>query len=594
MRVLNAPAPSGDPASRMRFPRRTPPEQRPSLAFLGVLALVFTAVACVVTGVVTRAIVRGNQEAAAPSAAAPSAAAPANAPDPYAYLSADEKDTAILAVFRAWKGKYKKVYSSVAAEDERFKLYLKTLERLQAHVSKRSQVGANHLADYTAAEIAALKGFKKMLPPALARRSTLASPPTPAPACPYPFTCYGAKDWTAVEVGGASAVSVVKDQQQCGSCWAHATTAALESNIAIKYNQSVVSLSREALAACLNNVKVQGQQPWSGCNGGDIWWATEYGGSTIGGVVPDASYPYVSGNDNGTTGMPGQSAAPVTEPCTVSLGSMAASGSYPYGTARWAGATPYGITGEDVLLALLQNGPVAVSIDASSPSFQSYTGGVFDTPCAAGAPNEANNDHALVVVGYGVDPTTKLTFWKLKNSWGPMWGEEGFMRIQAFYYWPNKSGLCGVGFTPVQPTFGTGMPPPRPPLPPPLPPSPSPPPAPVPELCSSPSVHAVSITGCSATFEEQCGVFKITPRSCSGVPVFALATLPPPPSQFSVGLSLFFSAATRGWIVATPKLECTGASFGMAMKAAGLTAANAMAGLSTAQFPTGTVVCLPA
>lgn len=244
---------------------------------------------------------------------------------------------------------------------------------------------------------------------------------------------------------------------------------------------------------------------------------------------------------------------------------------------------------------MLQSGPVAVSIDATSPSFQFYTGGVYDTPCAAGAPSQANNDHAVVVVGYGIDPVTGLKYWKIKNSWGTMWGESGYMRLQAFYYWPNsKAGLCGIGFTPVQPMFGSGVPPPHPPSPPPPPPSPSPPPAPVVEPCGSATVSVVALNSCSVAFEQQCGVFKKTNRTCFGVPVFALTPPPPPPNQFSVGLSLFVSAGLHGWNIATPNLECSGASYGMSMKVAGMTAATAMASLSSGQFPTGFIECVAA
>lgn len=294
----------------------------------------FVVVACVVTSVVTRVVVKRHE----PAAADPSA------PDPYAYLTLDEKDTAILADFRAWKGKYKKSYISVEAENARFKLYLDTLAIMQKHSSKRSSVAANHLADYTADELKSLKGNSPLNHTNSTRRSLLQAS-SYLPSCAYPFTaCTQQKDWTLIEVGGASVVSPVKNQSQCGSCWAHATTAALESNIAIRYNQSVVSLSREALVACLNNKVQNGQQPWSGCNGGDIWWATEYTEQQIGGVVPDSRYPYGSGTDDGTAGLPGQS-SPVALPCSASLGVVTAP-PYPDDFARWSGATPYGLTGE--------------------------------------------------------------------------------------------------------------------------------------------------------------------------------------------------------------------------------------------------------
>ena len=95
---------------------------------------------------------------------------------------------------------------------------------------------------------------------------------------------------------------------------------------------------------------------------------------------------------------------------------------------------------ENALLVALQNGPVAVAVEAVSPAFQHYTGGVL----AAKECFRYGVDHGLLLVGYS-NVTGQTPYWKLQNSWGANWGEKGYIRL-AF-----GSNICGWATEPRAP-----------------------------------------------------------------------------------------------------------------------------------------------
>jgi len=119
--------------------------------------------------------------------------------------------------------------------------------------------------------------------------------------------------------------------------------------------------------------------------------------------------------------------------------------------------------------------PVSIAIEADKPTFQLYKGGVLTGPCGA------KLDHGVLVVGYGTDGQD---YWKVKNSWGPTWGEKGFVRLLRG---KGLKGECGILSQPSYPKV-TGTPGPSPPSPtPPSPPSPPPPSPPSPPPPSPPT-----------------------------------------------------------------------------------------------------------
>jgi len=209
-------------------------------------------------------------------------------------------------------------------------------------------------------------------------------------------------DWTA-----NGAVTGVKDQGQCGSCWSFSATGAMEGRYFIAKGV-LTSLSEQNFVDC---DKFTNGGSDLGCNGGlmdsAFTWAQKNGG-----VASEADYPYVSGTtlERGTC-----------------VDSKLTKSHAPSGYVDVAAS-------DDALVTALNAGPVSVAIEADEATFQLYKSGVFTGACGTSL------DHGVLAVGYGTD--SGLDYYKVKNSWGASWGEAGYIRIQKGY--PQTGGLCGI------------------------------------------------------------------------------------------------------------------------------------------------------
>lgn len=210
-------------------------------------------------------------------------------------------------------------------------------------------------------------------------------------------------DWTA-----KGAVTPVKNQGSCGSCWAFSAVAAIESAFFLK-SGLLAEFSEQELVSC-DNVDY-------GCQGGlmdnAFEWVKEQGG-----LCGEEAYPYTSG----TTSARGvcQKAA-----CTPVAGTVPSS---------FIDIAP---SESALLAALAAHGPVSVAIEADQTVFQFYHKGVLTGACGT------HLDHGVLLVGYGIDIESGTPFWKVKNSWGTTWGEDGYVRMQRGKRWP-AGGECGI------------------------------------------------------------------------------------------------------------------------------------------------------
>ncbi|CAG2120887.1 unnamed protein product, partial [Medioppia subpectinata] len=198
-------------------------------------------------------------------------------------------------------------------------------------------------------------------------------------------------------------VTEVKNQGQCGSCWAFSTTGALEGQHYRKLGV-MTSLSEQNLVDCSKNYGNDG------CEGGLMDNAFTYIRANHG-IDTETSYPYEA-KDKKCRFKPRDIGATDTGFVDIPAGNE-----------------------EKLKEAVATVGPVSVAIDASHESFQFYSTGVYDEEECS--PEQL--DHGVLVVGYGTTPDTKEDYWIVKNSWGAQWGDAGYIKMSR-----NKKNQCGI------------------------------------------------------------------------------------------------------------------------------------------------------
>jgi len=263
-------------------------------------------------------------------------------------------------------------------------------------------------------------------------------------------------DWT--ETSGA--VSAVKDQGQCGSCWAFSATEGIESGVFMTDGTAPPPLSPQQITSCDT---IDG-----GCNGGDLPSAFDYVESA-GGLDTEADYPYTSSTGRTGSCKSHQNVVKVTD--------------YKYAVPPCQGGSCSSQDEDGLKAALNSYGPLSVCVNAEN--FNSYYGGVVRSGSCSGAYNKL--DHCVQLVGY--DTTASTPYWKVKNSWAADWGEAGFIRL------PMGENACGIADEAMYVTATLNGPAPTP--------SPTPTPTPTPTPSPTP-------------VEGQC-VFQEEEDSCNGI-----------------------------------------------------------------------------
>ncbi|KAL6478444.1 hypothetical protein MHYP_G00142790 [Metynnis hypsauchen] len=299
--------------------------------------------------------------------------------------------------FHAWKLKFDKIYHSVEEESQRKMTWLINRKQVLLHNMladqgiKSYRLGMNRFADMDDQEYRQM--FKGCLGSFNETKTSSAST--------FLRQAGGAALPATVDWREKGYVTGVKNQLDCGSCWAFSATGALEGQM-FRKTGNLVSLSEQQLVDCS---RAFGNK---GCNGGWMDQAFLYVKQN-GGLDTEASYPYEA----------------IENVCRFNPAFV---------EATCTGYTDINRGSEEALQeAVATVGPISVAIDTSQPSFHLYQSGVYYEPsCSSFAV-----DHAVLVVGYGTE--SGRDYWLVKNSWGVEWGEGGYIKMSR-----NKNNQCGI------------------------------------------------------------------------------------------------------------------------------------------------------
>jgi len=290
--------------------------------------------------------------------------------------------------FNEFKEKYGKNYANAEEELERFKYFTRNMdvaEKLNSHADDGATYGhLSPMADMSSVEFSNLNTLR-VTPVQLKKfraKTTLMAKVHDTP---------DSYDWR-----DKGAVTEVKDQAQCGSCWAFATVANVEGQNFLQ-NGKLIALSEQELVDC--------DEQDGGCNGGLPSRAFEEMIDEGAGFELENVYPY-EGKDRSCRAEKSKELVFLKSWTAVSTDEA------------------------QIAAALMQYGPLAIALNASP--MQLYMGGVSDPWYCP----ESGIDHAVTLVGFGKEGSKD--FWTIKNSWAAGWGEQGYYRLV------RGKGACGM------------------------------------------------------------------------------------------------------------------------------------------------------
>ncbi|XP_033624194.1 cathepsin L1-like [Asterias rubens] len=309
----------------------------------------------------------------------------------------DKFDRSYDEDWELYKKVHNKKYTLLGEEVKRRSVWEANLDIINRHNLEHDlgnhtfRLGMNVYGDLTNEEfVARMNGFKQRKDAPQSLRTFV------APYMKLPDTV----DWRQ-----KGYVTPVKNQEQCGSCWAFSATGSLEGQM---FNKTGVlpDLSEQNLVDCSY---VQGDD---GCNGGLMDDAFKYVKKN--GLDKETCYPYKAKDEN--TCYFKDTADCIAAHCTGFVDIEAGNE-------------------KQLKAASATVGPISVAIDASHSSFQLYTEGVYSEPeCSS-----SELDHGVLVVGYGVDADSGNAYWLVKNSWGETWGMNGYIKMSR-----NADNQCGI------------------------------------------------------------------------------------------------------------------------------------------------------
>jgi len=297
--------------------------------------------------------------------------------------------------YMQYVAQYNKMTNSVSE----FNMRMANFHAVDAFIQETNQsnaswtAGHNQFSDWTAAEYKAILGYVRGEQDLKSRVKV------------FETTNASTVNW--VDKG---AVTPVKDQGGCGSCWAFSSTGSLEGAHFVATGE-LLSFSEQQLVDCAyvsyGNYACHGGLQTNAYNYYEDGYKAEL----------ESSYPYTSGTSRskGTCAYDESSATSVT-------------------VSDYADVTP---NSSEQMKAALEKAPLAVAIEADKLVFQTYKTGVLSSEKCG-----TNLDHAVLAVGYGSEDGQD--YWLVKNSWNTTWGDKGYVKLAM----DGSSGACGVQMDP--------------------------------------------------------------------------------------------------------------------------------------------------
>jgi len=264
------------------------------------------------------------------------------------------------------------------------------IERINANTENTFTVGHNFMSTWSPMERTRLLGYKEWT----SEEDAIVEDNSPSAS---------SVNWV-----DAGAVTPVKNQGQCGSCWSFSSTGALEGAYFIKTG-TLDSFSEQQLVDC-DHVGS------AGCNGGSMAGAFYWYKSNKAELEADYGYTAVTGT------------------CHASDYS---------GVTTDTGYIQVAQSSSSALMASIEAAPTSVAIEADKMAFQAYTGGILNS-----AECGTQLDHGVLAVGYGTD--NGQAYYLVKNSWGASWGDNGYVKIANN---GDGSGICGIQLGAVRPSM---------------------------------------------------------------------------------------------------------------------------------------------
>ena len=310
-----------------------------------------------------------------------------NQPKLFSVLNADQKE------FEEYIVSYDKTYATDEEYFSRFQNFRDNLAYIRVFNSQDQTLvlGLNQFSDMSLVEFTS-----KYLPHQLKPKDTEGREDFSG------LTAPAAVDWRS-----KGAVTGVKNQGQCGSCWSFSATGSLEGAWFLA-GHSLVSLSEQQLVDCS---RAYGN---AGCNGGLEDDAFKYVIANKG-ITSEANYPYTAKDGTCNKTKASQISATISKYVVVAANNPTA-----------------------MQTAVAQQ-PISIGVQANQAAWQSYKSGTITGSCGT------NLDHSVLIVGY--DTTASPQFWIVKNSWGTSWGMQGYLQIAI----TTGNGVCGINMEPSYP-----------------------------------------------------------------------------------------------------------------------------------------------